>query len=302
MRKFLPLIALPGIAVGAWWAYTAFLQTVPLPEGLIQANGRIEGDPVMVSSKYPGRIARISVTEGDSVHAGSVLVELEAAEVEARLRQAEEGVSAARHGVESIRRQCEQAQRDAERFRALYAEGTATQREAEQAELAEDVAGEQLTAAAARLRQAEARRDEVCAAQDDLTLTAPSDGIVTNRLHEPGAVIGAGAPVLTLVNLDALYLKVYVPQYQIGKLKLGLPARIYTDAFPDAPYEAVVGHIASRAEFTPKEVQTPDERVKLVYAVKLNLTTNPGRRLTPGIPADAVIRWDEAVPWSAPRW
>ena len=302
MKKILPFVVMLAIVAGIWWAYTRFVQTEPLPEGLIQANGRIEGDPVMVSSKYPGRIASISVKEGDDVTAGDVLVQLEAEEIAAKVRQAEEGVAAVEHQVQAVRSQCEQAQRDARRFRDLYAEGTATEREAEEAELAENVAQEQQTAIEAQLRQAKAMLDEVCSARDDLTLTAPADGVITNRLHEPGTVIAAGTPVLTLVNLDTLYLKVYVPENQIGMLALGLDAKIYTDAFPNEPFDASVAYIASRAEFTPKEVQTPDERVKTVYAVKLNLKANPGHRLTPGIPADAVIRWDETVPWSAPRW
>ena len=97
------------------------------------------------------------------------------------------------------------------------------------------------------------------------------------------------------MDLDRLYLKVYVPEIQIGKVRLDLPARIYTDAFPDQPFEATVRYIASKAEFTPKEVQTPDERVKLIYPVKLYLAENPDHRLTPGLPADAVIRWKDDV-------
>tara|TARA_Y100001933_G_scaffold210991_1_gene215544 strand:+ start:1448 stop:2257 length:810 start_codon:yes stop_codon:yes gene_type:complete len=269
---------------------------------LIQANGRLEGDTVVISSEYPGRIASISVAEGDAVAAGDTLVQLVAEELEARVRQAEQGVIATVHELEAARAQNEQARRDAERFRDLHADGTATQREAEQAELARAVAEEKQTAAMAQLRRAEEMLVEVSAMRDDLTLTAPSNGVVTNRLHEPGAVVSAGAPILTVVDLDALFLKVYVPENQIGKLRRGLPARIYTDAFPEQPFTATVRSIASRAEFTPKEVQTPDERVKLVYAVKLYLETNPEHRLTPGLPADAVIRWQQDAPWAPPRW
>jgi HlyD family secretion protein len=95
---------------------------------------------------------------------------------------------------------------------------------------------------------------------------------------------------------------VFVPETEIGRVRLGLPARIYTDAFPERPFPATVRYIASRAEFTPKEIQTPDERVKLVYAVKLYLDENPDHRLTPGLPADAVIRWKDDTPWQRPRW
>ena len=85
-------------------------------------------------------------------------------------------------------------------------------------------------------------------------------------------------------------------------LKLGQQAMVYTDAFPDTGFAATLRHIGSRAEFTPKEVQTPDERVKLVYAVKLYLDSNPQQQLTPGIPADAVVRWKDGVAWQKPRW
>ena len=91
----------------------------------------------------------------------------------------------------------------------------------------------------------------------DLTITAPTSGTVTTRMVDTGEVVAAGAPLLELVDLDRLYLKVYVPEVQIGKLRLDLAARIYTDAFPDQPFDATVRHIASKAEFTPKEVQTP---------------------------------------------
>jgi HlyD family secretion protein len=106
---------------------------------------------------------------------------------------------------------------------------------------------------------------------------------------DTGEVVVAGAPLLELVDLDHLYLKVYVPEVQIGKLRLDLPARIYTDAFPDQPFDATVRYIASKAEFTPKEVQTPDERVKLIYAVKLYLTANSDHRWTPVSPR--CYRW-----------
>lgn len=302
MKKLLvPLVAIL-VAVGAWWGYSTYLAEEPLPEGLIQANGRIEGEPVSVASKYPGRIATLNAAEGDAVTRGETLAELEAKEIEARVHQAEEAVAALTHEVNAAISQHTQAARDAARYADLYAARTATARESEEAELGENLANEKRIAAQAQQLQAEAALDEARATLDDLTLKAPSDGTITHRLHEVGTVIAAGAPVYTLVNLDALHLRVYVPEAQIGRLRLGLPAKVHTDAFPDDPFDATVSYIASEAEFTPKEVQTPDERVKLVYAVKLALADNADHRLTPGIPADAVIRWDDAVAWAPPQW
>jgi HlyD family secretion protein len=144
--------------------------------------------------------------------------------------------------------------------------------------------------------------DEAQSTLDDLTITAPTAGTVVSRMVDQGEVVPAGAPLFDVVDLDRLYLQVYVPEPEIGKVRLDNKARIHTDAFPDKPFDATVRYIASEAEFTPKEVQTVEERVKLVYAVRLYLDENVDHRLTPGLPADAVIRWDPDAPWMKPRW
>ncbi len=226
-----------------------------------------------------------------------------------------------------------QAQRDSQRHRELFERGVIEQHRLEQAELSQQVAlsdqrvaqqniararealaqaqlGKQklqakrqdLAAIKAQAERAAAAVNEAGAAVRDMQIHAPAAGVVLARLREPGEVVMPGGAVLEIANLDQLYLKVYVPEARIGKVKLGLPARIYVDSQPDQFYEAKVSYIASRAEFTPKEVQTTDERVKLMYAVKLSISANPGHKLSPGIPADAVIRWQDGVAWQKPRW
>lgn len=355
----LTVLALLAVALGWFW-----LRTPPLPEGLIQVNGRIEGDHHAVAGKVPGKVADLPAREGDSVEKGKVLARLDDAQVRARLDQARQAVSAmeaqwkaaqtalavarkdlplmiqtaeanlahARAQLASARSSAEQTARDAERFRRLAEAGTVDRHRYEQMALAAEVAANQARSAEEAVRVAErqlaqarlgderlrAREDEVkaLAAQldqtraaqkeaesvlADLAIAAPADGIITQRLVNAGEVVAAGAPLFDIVDLDRLYLKVYVPEKEIGKVRLGLPAQVYTDAFPDRPFPATVRYIAARAEFTPKEVQTPDERVKLVYAVKLYLDENPEHRLTPGLPADAIIRWREDAPWTKPR-
>jgi HlyD family secretion protein len=179
------------------------------------------------------------------------------------------------------------------------------EKQLDQAELGDDrvrAKNDELAALAAQLEQGHAVLAEAESILGDMTLYAPSGGVITTRVRDKGEVVAAGSPLFDLVDLDRLYLKVYVPESQIGMLRLSLPARIYTDAFPDKPFPATARYIASRAEFTPKEVQTPDERVKLVYAVKLYLDENPDHSLTPGLPADAVIRWQDGVEWQKPKW
>jgi HlyD family secretion protein len=349
-----------GYFVYHWWG-----NRVQLPDGLIQANGRIEGDHVTVSSKFAGRVERLLAREGDSVKAGQVLMALEDTQTRARVDQAMKAVEAfgaraaaietelqvlrkevplqidtaeaqvahCRSVIAKTGAQEEQARRDAQRFRELASSGVAEQRRREQMDLSWTMARNDLTSSRTDLIRAEkqlaqarlgwdrirARESELLAVRaqeaqaraaqkeaestlSDLTLNAPSDGVVLTRFVDVGEVVTAGAPLLDVVDLDRLYLKVYVAEILIGRLRLGLPAQIHSDAFPDRPFPATVRFIASRAEFTPKEVQTPDERTKLVFAVKLYLDQNPDHCLSPGLPADAVIRWNEGVQWQKPRW
>lgn len=447
-RLRVPIAVLLALAAGIV-GYVEWSRRDVLPEGLIQANGRIEGDRVVVASRVAGRVRELRVREGDAVRSGQVLVlldevqadarvaqaraalqqsaerrgEAEAAaeEAQARLARAEVAVAQARARAEQARQALasrdarlraartalsvlvrettvameaaatglirarselrraeaaeEQARRDAERYHSLVAQGLVEPQRGEQASLAwitarnetvvaraaldqaqqqevvaglgpdrvraqgsevealeserahavagvtdADAAAEEASLAVLQARaaraQAQAARRQAAAAEaqaravlaeaeslrGDLTIGAPIDGIVTTRTVDTGEVVGVGAPLLELVDLDRLYLRVFVAETDIGRVRLGLPAQIYTDAFPERPFPATVRFIASRAEFTPKEVQTPEERVKLVYAVKLYLEANPDHRLTPGLPADAMIRWKDDVPWRRPRW
>lgn len=286
------------LAVGAWW-----LNRAPeLPAGLLAVNGRIEGDRTLISTKYPGRLSEVLVGEGDTVRAGDVLARLSSEEVDARKAALDAKVMQAEAALSRARAQAAQAERDARRFEALLEQGSVERMRAEQMRLMATHAHEAVTQARAQLQEAQAGAREVDSMQAELTLKAPTAGVVLSRLREPGEVLAGGGSVLELVDLDKLHLKVYVPEREIGRVARGQAARLWIDALPDAPFDAKVSQIAARAEFTPKEVQTADERVKLVYAVKLNIGANPGHRLTPGVPADAVIRIDSATPWEKPRW
>ncbi|HEB97511.1 MAG TPA: HlyD family efflux transporter periplasmic adaptor subunit [Sedimenticola thiotaurini] len=364
-NTLLVLVAILGMAAGALFLWQQWRLDSGLPEGLIQANGRLEGDRYTVASRFAGRVSELLAREGDTVEQGQVLVKLQDDQARARLDQAraraaaaaarlgaarqdldilerqvplkigtaEADVAHAEAAVAAAKARAHQARKDASRYEKLAGSGSVDRYRADQANLAWAVSRAELATAMAALTQARKRlaearlgkesiltkRKQLQAAQaeadqaraaeaearsalDDLVIRAPVAGTVTTRMVDTGEVVAAGAPLLTIVDLDRLYLKVFVPERQIGRLRLGLPARVFSDAFPGQPFPARVRYIASRAQFTPKEVQTPDERVKLVYAVKLYLDENPGHRLTPGLPADAVIRWRENVPWSAPRW
>jgi HlyD family secretion protein len=254
-------------------------------------------------------------------------------EVPNAIATAEAGVSAAQANRRQTLSTAEQAALDSARAQKLVQDHLIDTQSAQRAVLAWKVAQEQLAAAEAEQhkaeqaladsrvgplriraqeaalaalesgqRQAQAHVEEIQSLLDELTIAAPLAATVTGRFVNIGEVVNTGTPLYELVDLDNLYLQVYVPEIQIGKVRLGLAAQVFTDAFPGRPFPATVRYIASRAEFTPKEVQTPDERVKLVYEVRLYLDQNPEHRLTPGLPCDAMIRWRDGAAWRRPRW
>ena len=105
-----------------------------------------------------------------------------------------------------------------------------------------------------------------------------------------------GTPIATLIDLSDIYVRVYIPEKDIGKIRLGNPARIYTDAFPDTFFKGEVAEVSQKAEFTPKDVHVEEERTKLVFGIKVKIE-NPQGYLKPGMSVDVKIKWEENVPW-----
>ncbi|HEX9944680.1 MAG TPA: HlyD family efflux transporter periplasmic adaptor subunit, partial [Thermoanaerobaculia bacterium] len=126
----------------------------------------------------------------------------------------------------------------------------------------------------------------------NLAVTAPFDGLVTVRHRQPGEIVPAGSPVLTLIDPADRWVRIYIKEDRVGSVRLGSRAAISSDTYPGKTYTGEVAFIASEAEFTPKNVQTTEERVKLVYAVKVRILGDPGYELKPGLPAD--VRLAEA--------
>ena len=155
----------------------------------------------------------------------------------------------------------------------------------------------QIAAAEAQAHAAQAALEESRATLADTQVLSPARGVVTTKVAENGEVLAIGAPIVVITDLDRLHMKAYVPEAEIGRIKIGDPAHINVDAFRARPFPAQVREIAGQSEFTPKEVQTREERVKQVVAVKLYLDENPDHLLVPGMPADAVIRWKPEAPW-----
>ena len=247
-------------------------------------------------------------------------VALQVEQATAALREAEARVRRARASRE-------QAERDAQRAAILVAKELIATQQGEQARLAADVAEhsvkeaeEALVSSQKQLALAEVGREQIGvlrAEHDalarqrdqaeaqlreqrshvaDFAIKSPIDGRVLTRTVERGERVEVGTPLFTLVDLDRLYVKIYVPEPSIGKVALGQEARVSVDAYPGRTFAARVSRVAQEAEFTPKNVETREERVKLVFAVEVALTENPGGVLKPGMPADAAIRWQADAP------
>ncbi len=295
--------------------------------GGIQASGTVEATEADLGFQAGGRLAWIGVREGDSVEAGEEVARLDQGELLARKGAAEAQVEGARallaeltagfraeevaEGQAALRaaqERAQDAQRDLGRARRLF-EGGAVSREvldkartaASVAEAGSDQARERLSlleggprreriqAQRAVVAQAEAALAQADAALANAVITVPFPGIITLRHREPGEAVTPGAPALTLMDPEDRWVRIYIREDRIGEVALGQEAAITSDTYPERSYGGEVVWIAREAEFTPRNVQTTEERVKLVYAVKVRITADPSHDLKPGIPADVVL-------------
>jgi HlyD family secretion protein len=270
----------------------------------IYGNGRIEGNEVRVAAKIPGRIVRLHVGEGDRVKKDQPLVELSGEELTAQLERARAAVKAAQAGLvqseaqlATLKHHEETAEVDNKRMKALHQSGAISDQRLDQSENAlKEIQGRRKTEAA-RMAQLQAEVEAAKAAEavaktnlSESEIRSPLDGVVLLRVAEEGEVVQPGSPILVLVDPNDLFLKVYIAENEIGKVRLGNPAGVKIDAFPDRNFEGTVSEIAQQAEFTPKDIHMPDERTQLVFGVKISLE-NSEAFLKPGMPADAEIRW-----------
>ena len=292
----------------------------------IKLSGTIEVTSVEVSFKVPGRVLERPVDEGEVVRVGQLIARLDDADFahEVAIRRAEsetaravlreleagsrteevaqaEAVLAAAEAeaarlADDFRRQQELFSREViprQKFDAARAARDSSQAQARQAREAlalvrKGPRRERIDQARARLRQADAALALAVERLGYATLTSPVAGMVMAKNVEPGEQVAAGTPVVTIGELDNVWVRAYIAETDLGKVKIGQKARVTTDTWPGKAYDGRVSFISSEAEFTPKNVQTQKERVKLVYRIKITLP-NPDRELKPGMPADAEI-------------
>jgi HlyD family secretion protein len=293
----------------------------------IHLNGRLESTTVDLGPKVAGRVVDILVREGDRVKAGDLLARLDLGETNVAVERDEAGVRSAEARVDDLEagsRNAEIAAAEAEvvdrraavqlatieeeRQRALLDDAVGTQRDYDHANTELERARAALKGSAQKLALARDgfRRNQTAAARADAQkaaatlkqsqivakegeIRAPADGIIVHRLAEPGQLIGAGQPALTMAFAGRLYVRTFIPESSLGKVKMGMPARVSVDAFPNRTFAAHVTEISPESEFTPKAVETRAERVNLVYAAKADLDRGWNEPLVPGQPAEVTV-------------
>jgi len=189
---------------------------------------------------------------------------------------------------------------DVSNAREFHEAANANLATAQSSTVAVEVKQKQVEASQASVNAFRAKLQELAANQQELQILAPIEGTIITRPVEVGQVVNAVSPLFVMINLNNIYMKIYIPESQIGKLELGSEAHIYVDAYADRYFVGKVTKISDQAQFTPKNVETKEERVKLVFAVEMSVD-NPEGILKPGMPGDVVLRWKGDVPWITPK-
>jgi HlyD family secretion protein len=290
-------------------------------------SGTIECTQVQVAPQVSGYIQRLRFDEGDEVRAGELVFKINPEDYRLRVAEARaavllasnqlalvlagariEDVEAARAKVQELRAIADGADADLKRIEQVFRSGSATQKQLDDARVAAEKAKAAVAAAEQNLARliAGARKEEIEVARSqyelamaqlakaekalaDCEVYAPIDGVVTTKVREQGEFVSAGMPVLTLSKLDEVWLSVYVPESRLADVRLGQEAYVMVDGRDDV-FKGKVTFISPIAEFTPRNTQTPEERAKLVYRIKITVS-NTNRVLKPGMPADGFFHY-----------
>ena len=288
-----------------------------MPDGIVKTNGRIEATEVDVAAKYPGRLATVNVNEGDEVTAGQVVAVISSPETEAQLRgaqaqllRAKQALAEAEALIAQRKSDLDFARTDYERGKSLIDKGFITQQlldlrrnKFQAADAGFVAANSQRDEAVSQISAAQADVERLQSMLVDLTLVSPRSGRVEYRLARAGEVIAAGQRILTILDLNDIYMTIYLPANQAGNLALGDEARAILDPVPEYVFPAKISFVATEAQFTPKSVETAEEREKLMFRVKLQadpeILDKFHRQVKTGVRGLGFVRTDPKIPWPA---
>ena len=317
---------LAGALVGVALLLGACSRNNGARDGDLVLSGNIEVTDAQLGFKVAGRVAERLVSEGDNVKAGQLVARLDDAEqkeqvalrraelagAEAALAELEAGsrpqeIAASEATLRSAEADRDRARLDFKRQQELLGKEAISDREFEAAQAQLKVAEARAIEAAERtklvkegprtetIHQARARLDQARASValaetqlENTRLLSPLTGVVLSHNIEPGEYVSPGTPVITVADVAHMWVRAYLNQTDLGRIRHGQQVTVRTDTFPDKTYEGTISFISSEAEFTPKTVQTPKERVKLVFRIKVDVA-NPQDELKPGMPADVIV-------------
>jgi HlyD family secretion protein len=306
--------------------FVAGCSSNPTPADYLKVTGTIEATETSVAVLVPGQIIKMNFEEGAEVKAGDTLAEVDHKSFLQHVKQAEASLEIARQQynllIKGARREdlrvAEEAVKQAEanyhlaqlnleRANKLFAERSISQSQLDDAQTRYDVAAaqyksaqetlaklqkfaqpEEIKARAAQVLQAEAALNLAKIALEQSYITSPISGTITQKLLEVGDFANVGTPVYTVADLKKMKMTVYVTERELARIRLGDSAHVFLDGLPNYPFPGRVVYISPTAEFTPKNVQTKEERAKLVFAVKLEVD-NRSNYLKAGLPAEATI-------------
>lgn len=326
MKRAIPVLILLAAAIAAGVYFYPRLTQKPAVENQLTLSGNIEAHESLVSFKVQGRIIDLPVEEGQQVTQGAVLARLEDADFKQRVRIDEASVrvhqsslaltmagtrdqelKAVQQTMLDAQADLEQKKLDADREKKLFAKDEVSAQERDLTATARKRAEAVYQAAQQRYSEAAegSRKEDIAVARANLNeaganlglsrvnlsytiLHSPSAGVITVRQAELGEVASPGTPVVTLADLDHVWLRAYIAESDLGRIRWGQDATITTDSYPRKQYRGRISFISSSAEFTPKSVQTNKERVTLVYRIKIDID-NANHELKPGMPADAHV-------------
>jgi HlyD family secretion protein len=310
----LALLALIGGGAGYlfWQAHRA----PAIPAWIVYGNGRLEADPIDIDTKFAGRIAELRADEGDKVAAGQIVALMDTRDLQQSLERGEAQVEQAQKLIDESKANLVQsqtaallAQQELTRTENLLKTGFATRELYDQRRQALD--GARAAQAAAEHRVSESEKALIAARHDaeltrvniaDNTLVAPHDGRIEYRLANVGEVLPAGGKVFTMLDTGYVYMDVYMPTLAADKVKIGSDARIVLDGYPDHPIPAKVSFLADQAQFTPKMVETQNDRDKLMFRVRVRI--DPARSqahadsVRSGLPGVAYVKTDPDAAWT----
>ena len=306
------LVAIVVIAAG-WYAYRQH-NAGRLPAGIAQSNGRLELNRLDIASLYPGRVKAMLVDEGSEVKEGDVLVELSSdtstsrvAAAKAQKQRAQESSARADAEIRTYEQQLKVAQLELDNALNMRRENLVSDSEVRKRRANRDSAAASVQAAkAARaeslaaVNAADAQESEAASANDDMTIRSPKAGRVEYKITEVGSVIAAGSKVVSLLDPSDVSMNIFLPNGQMSRLKVGDEARIVLDGL-NAVFPAQISFIASDAQFTPKAVETENERAKLMFKIRLKVPAETALKyrglLKGGMTGNGYVRMDEQTLW-----